>query len=187
MEQRPLIIGSIVIACGVLGAIGAGSVAARRGQSSALSRQYYLASLVNPPSALDNQRAYNQTLAESVDAEALAANLEVEGYTASSIRFDVLPDSFHLQATVSTDKTLTNEAAAQLGEELTTAMGQRSAELASRLMTGDPRPEPRVTLTRVLPAPTATTASPQKAALFGALSGALLGLFLGLSWPGSRR
>ena len=187
--RRRLVFWSVILGCAVLGAAGAALIAARRGADVSATRQYYLASMINPARSLESPRTYNQTLSESIDLSALAADLASMNYPVNSIQLDVLPDSYHIQATVG----LTNEATAssgwtdtqaeRLGQAIANSVGRQSASLASQLLEGSPTPTARVILTKMLPATTTATQDPVVTGLFGALAGALVGLFIGLSLP----
>ena len=185
--MRPrLVFWSVIIGCALLGAAGSSIIAARRGQTASVTQRFLLASMVNPPSTFTSPRTYNQTLVETVDSTTLAGSLTDSGYSTSSVTFDVLPDSFHIQATVSLVEQLDDAATNRLGEALATELARRSAALSSEIISTPVPATVRVVLTRTLPMESAVTQDPVATGLFGALAGALVGLFIGLSLPAKR-
>lgn len=181
--RRRLVFWSVIIACAVLGAVAAALLATRRADSAAVTRQFLLASMVNPPNTLESPRTYNQTLVESVDTDQLIAALNDDGYPVVGLRFDVLPDSYHIQVASSLTTALSDALAARLGQALAAKVSLQSAGLAATLFEATPAPAVRVTLTKALPESEAVTQNPTVTGLFGALAGALVGLFIALSLP----
>lgn len=185
--RRRLVFWSIIIGCAILGSAGAALLAARRGADASATRQYYLASMINPPRTLESPRTYNQTLSESVDLTKLATDLTDQGYPVSSVRLDVLADSYNIQATATLSSTLTDTRAEQLGQALANNLDRQSAGLASQLLESIPNPTASVVLTKVLPEESTVTTSPAVTGLFGSFAGALVGLFIALSLPTSTK
>jgi len=181
--RRRLVFWSVIIGFALLGAAGAAALATTRGSAAAVTRQFYLASMINPPRTLDSPRTYNQTLAESIDLATLATDLSDLGYPVSTVRLDILPDSYHIQATTTLTEEVVDTTAERLGQSLATAIGRQSAGLAAELLDGSPTPQARVVLTKTLPPTTTVTQNPAVTGLFGALAGALVGLFIALSLP----
>jgi hypothetical protein len=181
--RRRLIFWTVIIGFALLGAIGAALIAAQRSNSAAATRQFYLASMVNPPRTLESPRTYNQTLAESINLTTLASDLTDIGYPVTAVRLDILPDSYHIQATTSLGEELDDTTATRLGQALATQIGRQSAGLAAELLDSSPVPNARVVLTKTLPSASAVTQNPLVTGFFGALAGALVGLFVALSLP----
>lgn len=186
--RRRLIFWTVIIGFALLGAAGSALLAARRGDDASVNRQFYLASMINPPRTLESPRTYNQTLAESINVETLTTDLNDLGYPVTSVRFDILPDSYHIQATVSISLDAINsgfseDGVKRLGQALASQVGRQSAGLAAELLDGSPAPTARVILTKTLPEASAAGQDPLLTGLFGALAGALVGLFIALSLP----
>lgn len=177
-----------IIVFGLIGAVGAHAYASRNATAAATTSRALIASMVNPSNTLSSPRTYNQTLVESIDTAALTTTLHNTGLPVSGITFDVLPDSFHIQATATLTNTVNDSTNTTVAAAITTAVHDASAKLARSLFT-DTTPEPvaTVVLTRVLPLEAAIQQSPTAATLYGVIAGALFGWFIGLTLADQKR
>lgn len=181
------VINSVLI-CLIIGGLAAGLYATRNANTAAATSRLLVASMINPSDAISSPRTYNQTLVETIDTDNLVTSLQMLDFPVTSIAFDVLPDSFHIQVTVTLSKAIDDETNTSLANSITLTLDNASSDLAEALFAQNtPRPVAVIDLTKVLPAEASIQQSPLAAALYGAIAGALFGWFVGLTIADRRK
>ena len=171
-----------IICCALIGALGAGMYAARNASSAAATSRSLIASMINPSDAISSPRTYNQTLVETINTTTLVANLQSQNLPVTGVTFDVLPDSYHIQATATLSDNTGSADTDAVATAITGAVSAASATLSSQLFTDNiPIPTTHVVLTKVLPSEPSIQQNPTAATGYGAVVGALFGWFLGLT------
>lgn len=172
----------MVLVFGLLGAGLAGWYANKNMVADSQTYQSLFASMVNPPETLTSPRTYNQTLVETTEPEVFAQLAEQAGVSnITGIRYDILPDSFHIQVTVNVDGTITEENKTALRSTIESYLTEKSTDLAVKLFAPETAIVTQVVFTKELPTQTNLGGNPWVAALYGLTAGALFGWFLGLS------
>lgn len=178
--KSPLTVSIVVFL--ILGGLFAGLYASRNASSAAATSRSLIASMINPSDTIDSPRTYNQTLVETIDTAALAAALQQAGMPVTAVTFDVLPDSFHIQATAALSEAADGAINSKVATAIASALSTASTKLVHELFAQNtPEPVAAVALTKVLPLEAAIQQSPVAAMLYGAIAGALFGWFIGLT------
>jgi len=176
---------SIIIVLAIVGTLLAGWYAQNNRVSGSHTYQALFASMVNPPETLTSPRTYNQTLVETADLtdfQQLATNAGAAGV--NQVKYDILPDSFHIQVSITYAGDLTDEAKTQLQTTMNDYLQERSDTLSNNLFAPETTIRPQIVFTKELPTQTNLGGNPLVAALYGLIAGALFGWFISL---GSRK
>lgn len=169
----------------VVGAILAGWFAINNQNQSNNSFQILTASMIEPTPSAVAPRTYNQTLVESVNTTNWQEEIAQAGYpTPTAVRFDVLPDSFNIQTTLSFGESLSETQKSSLPTEIVRLLTTDSANLSLALFNDV---TPKIVPVKTIGESTVIQQNPVAATIYGAIAGALFGLFLGLALTGSKK
>jgi len=172
---------------GIIGALATGLLAQSRKTTVTQTYKGLFASMVNPSESLSSPRTYNQTLVETIDQADFIKSLNEAGVAeASSVQFDILPDSFHIQTTVGLAQAINSDDELKISTETANYLLKKSDELANNLFT-DGTQQVAVTHTRVLPTVTILEQNPISAGWYGLIAGALFGWFIGLAFKDNKK
>lgn len=173
---------TLVLIFALLGAGLAGWYAQRNRTADGHTYQALYASMVNPPETLTSPRTYNQTLVETTDPAVLANLAQANGVSGiNGVRYDVLPDSYHIQVTVNVSGAITEATKTALRQTVNDYLVERTDTLATALFAPETTIRPQVVFTKELPVQTNLGGNPTVAMLYGLVAGALFGWFIGLS------